>query len=656
MISFALVSVLITAIKELIQMLLFAVGKGLCWIVGFLTDIFEAIAGLDTVICKGNGMSERKLLVKALFGSTNINTVFWGMALIGIVMCIGFAIVTVIKKSNDEGNKTKQSAGDLLRSCFKGVTLILLMNFIVSAAITVTVTLTDRINYLIVNAQSLDMSYDMTFDSDDYAAMARSLNTIGNYSLNASYNSRCNLNSCYNNIRGDLEHLAEKGKFDVTYITTVYDEQGNCCTVNTWQSVLQGIYRSVDDITVPQPMDEYNTKLSEALLEAMDVIKNDASFAALEKYRVNQAGQDVGEAVSLDRMIMLLGSMYGKGGSLTKGSGFTDFLRAPYYYGQKDLFSYSTCEKDFDMSLGTWLYLAVIVVAFLFVKEMLAMLFNAAVRILNILLLYAAVPPITAAAPLDEGGKLKQWTTAFFVQSLGFFGTVISLRLVMMFIPVLFSGDIQFFGSVRADILAKVVIMFAAIFTARKASDMIAGTLADNAAVSSASEDGEGKETKGAANKGLGIVKALRGTVLRAMGSSLDTVKMAYGKGSAEALRPDTESSSTENMTSSGSGSAGRKDHDRPNTEAEEPAPERRKRAHTGIRKKKAAESEPRAKDGKERKEKRSITSMKSSLEIPKSGVNNLTAEDTAPANRPDAGGAHLTQNKKIPDSARDLK
>jgi len=521
MITTTLVILLIDAVVELLQRLLFAIGSGLCWIVGFLTDIFEKVAGLDTITYKGSGMAEEKLLIRVFFGNSNVNTIYWGMALIGIVMCFSFTIAAVIKKSGDSEDKMKQSMGGILQNCFKSITLILLMNFILSATISLTSTLMDRINYLIVNAQSFDMNYDVTFDSEDYLYMARSLNTIGNYSLNASYNSRYNLNSCYNDIRGNLKKLADKGKFDVTYITTTFDENGKSETVHTWQSVLQAIYRSVDDIDSPQPLDEYNTKLSEALLEAMDIIKNDASFAALESYHVNQSGQQVGEMVSLDRMIMLLGSMYGSGGSLSKGSGMTDYLRGPYYYGQKDIFDYYQCNRDFDMSLGTWLYLTVIITAFFFLREMLAMVFNASARIFNMLLLYISAPPFLAVTPLDDGGKLKQWTTAFVIQSLGLFGTIISLRIVMIFIPILFGGDIQFFEGARSDIITRVIIMYAALFTARKASGMIVGILADNAGMQAISAGDVGSEGRGIVDTGVGIGKAIGGFAISAASGAL---------------------------------------------------------------------------------------------------------------------------------------
>jgi len=564
MITTTIVVLLIEALQGLIAKLLFLIGKWLCWAVGFLTDIFEKVAGLDTVTYYAqDGSVENKLLIRVFFGNTNINTIYWGMALIGMVMCFAFTIVAVIKKSADSHDKMQQSMGDILTNCFKGITLILLMNFIVSATITLSATLMNRIDYLIVNAQNINLDYDITFDSEDYACMARSLNTIGNYSLNASYNSRYNLNSCYNDIREDLQTLAEKGKFDVTYMTTTY-EDGERKTVNTWQSVLQSVYRSVDDISQAQPLDSYNTKLSSSLLEAMDIIKNDASLEALERFRVVQSNNSVGEMVSLDRMIMLLGSMSTTSRSASVETGMTDDLRGPYYYGLKDVFSYSECARDFDMSLGTWLYLTVIIVAFMFLKQMLAMVFNAAARIFNMLLLYISAPPFFAVTPLDNGGKLKQWTTAFIIQSLGLFGTIISLRLVMIFIPALFNGDIRFFGNPISDTFTRVIIMYASILTAAKASGMIVGILADNAGMQAIYAGDVGTEAKQGFEGALNIGKSLGGSLLStewamisgAGGAALGAIgnaiydKVTGGKGGGEGSKGGSKTNTSPTPTS----------------------------------------------------------------------------------------------------------
>ena len=44
-----------------------------------------------------------------------------------------------------------------------------------------------QINYVFINADDLGEEQSITYTDEEYAAMARVLNTIGNFSLNPSY-------------------------------------------------------------------------------------------------------------------------------------------------------------------------------------------------------------------------------------------------------------------------------------------------------------------------------------------------------------------------------------------------------------------------------------------------------------------------------------
>ena len=118
------------------------------------------------------------------------------MALIGIALCFGFAIAAVIKKSFDStGEKVKGTYGMIIGNVLKSILLILLMTAIVSATLTATSVLMQQIDYLFDNAEEINDPAEIYFDDEDYATMFRVIDTIGNYSLNASYNNRFNINA-----------------------------------------------------------------------------------------------------------------------------------------------------------------------------------------------------------------------------------------------------------------------------------------------------------------------------------------------------------------------------------------------------------------------------------------------------------------------------
>ena len=160
---------------------------------------------------------------------------------------------------------------------------------------------------------------------------------------------------------------------------------------------------------------------------------------------------------------------------------FEDSLRRPYYVGEKDIYSYSQVTSDFSYGLTSWNHLVNILGVYFLLKEFLKIMFNCIARIFNLIILYVSAPGFISVMPLDDGGKFKQWTTSFVIQSLSIFGAVIAVRVLMIMIPVVLSPSLVIFSNSVADILAKDVIVMGMCLTCEKANGLIGGILADNA-------------------------------------------------------------------------------------------------------------------------------------------------------------------------------
>ena len=172
--------------------ILYTIGAGLCWIVGILSQFFSVMSGMVKVRYDGTVQT----LMDVFFGNTVVEKLYWAMALIGILLCFVFAIIAVARKSVDSGDKVRQSMGGILTGMFKGMLIIISLTFILNAVLSLSDKLLTQINYAFNHADSLGQEDTIEFKDDQYAAMARALDTIGNYSLNPSYNSRYNLNNC----------------------------------------------------------------------------------------------------------------------------------------------------------------------------------------------------------------------------------------------------------------------------------------------------------------------------------------------------------------------------------------------------------------------------------------------------------------------------
>ena len=190
-----------------IYKLLYYIAVGCCWIVNLLYSMFEIMAGLSKVSYDG----DYEYLINIFFSNTTVSKVYWGMALIGLTAGFAFAIAAVIKKLFDMSEKEKRSYGQILTGLFKSILTILCMSLIITMVLNATTLLMQQINYVFVNADDLGEEQSITYTDEEYAAMTRVLSTIGNFSLNPSYNNRYNLNKCFNEIRLDLQYLKTQG-------------------------------------------------------------------------------------------------------------------------------------------------------------------------------------------------------------------------------------------------------------------------------------------------------------------------------------------------------------------------------------------------------------------------------------------------------------
>lgn len=502
-----MITLLIMLLKALLEKLFFLCEAAFGRILDLLYEIFEVFAGITPIKYFG----QKSYLVDAFFSNNIINALYRGMALIGIAMTFGFAVAAVIKKGFDStGEKVKATYGMIIGNVLKAILLILLMTAIVSATISATGVLMQQIDYLFDNAEEIADPSEITFDDNDFATMFRIIDTIGNYSLNSSYNSRFNINTCFNVIRMDMQVLEKAGMFNFSYDI-------NAEAVNSWQAALLNIYNSAD-IYTELPLDKYNERVTDAIISCVEKIQKDASFKPLRYYY--RGSQNSGSKVSLGRTVLLASSFDAANSSrYNKNPSLTDSLRRPYYTVSKDIYSFGSVDYDFDLSFGTWHHLVALIVPIILCMEFFKILINCTARIFNMVLLYITAPAFASAMPLDDGGKMKQWTTAFVIQSLSIFGTVIAVRLMVVFIPIILNSELVLFSGSLKNMLAKVMLIVGICETARKASGMISGILADNAGYQSimAGDVGSGTLSKGMAlgGKALSLTARAGGAVLK---------------------------------------------------------------------------------------------------------------------------------------------
>ena len=513
-----------------IYKLLYYIAVSCCWIINLLYSMFEVMSGLSKVSYDG----DFDYLINIFFSNTTVSKVYWGMALIGLAVGFAFAIAAVIKKLFDSNEKEKRSYGQILTGLFKSGLTILCMSLIITMVLNATTLLMQQINYVFVNADDLGEEKSISYTDEEYAAMARALNTIGNFSLNPSYNNRFNLNKCFNEIRGDLQYLKQQGVFEFHYVTK--DMEGN--TIATWQSALQKIANSAS-LSRDLSLDVYHESVSNSILQAMELLRVNGSFKPLEEYQ--RYYQPSRTSLSMDRLLFLMATMRAaKNEDYNIDASLTDPLRGAYYYGEKSIYDLDTVNEDFDIGIAAFDYLILFLICYKMLDTLVTIILNCVGRIFNMLLLYLISPLIVSVSPLDDGGKFKQWTTAFIVQSFSVFGTVISMRVLLLFMPIVVDTKLALFENPIANLLAKLVIILGAFEVSEKATNLITGILADNAGwqsitagdMSGTAKSAVAKGKQLASSIGMGTLKTAGGVGLSAVGFGAKTaLKGAAGVG-----------------------------------------------------------------------------------------------------------------------------
>lgn len=544
--------------------ILYFIGRGLCQLIDFMYSMFQKFAGVVPIVYK-NG---KVYLINVFFGNSEITTVYWGMATIGTVLTFFFAIIAVTKKSFDIDDKMKQTHGGIIRASVKSILIIVSMNFILVATISGTNVLLQQITYVFNNPGALSQVTEMEYTEEQYAIMARVCNNIGNHALTPSRANRYNINTCYNEIREDMLTLQKQNVFVMDYEASKQQNGDN------WQYVLAKIANSAD-LTKDVSVNVFYPALDSAMTEAFTIIDNTKNFYPLRTYKVPKKPVITNEDTPFGAMLFLSASfdaaLNGINGS---EASLTDSVRGKYLEGKRNYCDVDQVEEDFDLNVTSFNHLTLIISCIFVGLQFVAILIDCVVRIFNMLLLYLTAPFFASTMPLDEGSKFKQWTLSFTIQTLSIIGTVITLRLYMLFVPIIMSSDLQILDGSFANMIAKVIFLVGGAMAAKGANRLITGILAEQAGMSAihASNVGGAVASKlGSVAAGLGgVAYDAAGELFTGMGlfdgdgkgkgdkkKGKDGKKSEGGKSEGNSVKDAATNAAKDTVKSAASGDAG---------------------------------------------------------------------------------------------------
>lgn len=492
--------------------------QGLLKLVSFIESFFDVFAGTSKVMYKNN----TDFLINIFFGHDAVTNAFWAMALIAIVMAFGFCIAGMARKAADVTDSGKQSVGQIFSNFIRCLIVILLINAISVAAINISNVLLDRINFAMENAAILNQDdQEKHFSDQEYAAMARVLATVANYSVNPSADSRYNINSCFNAVRNDLLALHVNGFFDYDY---GMDANGH----HTWQSALALLATSAD-LTTDLNLDTYYSDVAYAVQTVSQEISTYSGFAPVETARMSTDG-----VISTDVLIFLIAGMEAAQNNMYNNGRYDDALRRGYITGEKDYMSLTQVRRDFD--IWEMDYLVAYIASIVFVLIMAICIFTFIVRMFNLMLLYLVAPLFASSMPIDDGSKWQSWTQAFVIQLFSGFGSVIAMRLYIIIIPVALSSDLVYFPGEGVwfavlNRMAQLLMVLGGAWAVLQSSSVITGILAGNPGMAAIQQEGRigGMVTQGAMSAVRGT-RQIAGGILKSPNSIAKKVQDAQSR------------------------------------------------------------------------------------------------------------------------------
>lgn len=511
---------IVNALKYIFGLLMYLISIAICKLVAIMYGFFKVFSGMARVKYD----AKDKYLLNVFFENAAINKAYWGFAAIAFVLLLVFVAAAIIRKVFDIGDKAKESYGDILMSAGKAILVIILMSFIMSVSLNLTNVLMQRLEVLFDDAALGTQEPFRAFSDEEFAYMNNALETIGNFSVNPSYTSRYNINACFNAIRNDLLYLQDSGVFEYDYYR-YYKVNDKEIEIPNWQRSLQKIAKSAD-LKTPLKSDSYNDKVTAAIVETVEIMSNNKDFEPLQYVRMDYS---TSSNSSLDVILFMTGTANAAQNSrYNSNASITDPVRGPYFAGQRSIYSYDNITDDFDIKLGGIDYTIIIILAALMVWQLFGCIMSCAVRIFNLLLIYLLAPPFAATIPWDNGQRFKSWVQAFTVQLLNVFGTVICMRLLMLYIPIILGDKLVLFSSGFLNLVGKAILIYAGVVACSRGADLFSGILLGNGGSASSSAGnmtGMSNSLFGGAAAALGgaavgAVKGVAGGVATAVGLS----------------------------------------------------------------------------------------------------------------------------------------
>lgn len=122
--------------------LLYTLQKSICYLLDFVKDVFNKIAGIENVNIDGHSQD----ILTYLTQSKAVKIAFFGVLIVGVILVVVFTIVAIIKSETQEFDGKKASKGHILTKSGHALLIFLVIPFVLLSAIVLTNVVMQSIN------------------------------------------------------------------------------------------------------------------------------------------------------------------------------------------------------------------------------------------------------------------------------------------------------------------------------------------------------------------------------------------------------------------------------------------------------------------------------------------------------------------------------
>lgn len=205
----------------------------------------------------------------------------------------------------------------------------------------------------------------------------------------------------------------------------------------------------------------------------------------------NAMGSD--DTIPMSTVLFLSGTFDGE-----TNADFGTGVRADYLNGQSSIYNEAQTIIDFKMedldldlletalssdggspndflSLGSggYNYLLVYAEALIVIVIMLCGMFSFVRYMFEVMILYITAPLFVSTIPLDDGATFKRWRELFIGKLISGYGTVFTMKIMLMLIPIIVGGNVTLTGDSMIDAVIKTIFAIGSLFASFKCQHTI---------------------------------------------------------------------------------------------------------------------------------------------------------------------------------------